>query len=41
MHHNDLKCGEIVDNLCYILKLNIKVKVNIKNRIGGGGGNVG
>ena len=20
MHHNDLKCGEIVDNFCYIPK---------------------
>ena len=35
MHHNDLKCGEIVDNFCYIPKS----FCSIKNRIGGG--NVG
>ena len=34
MHHNDLKCREIVDNLCYIPKS----FCSIKNRIGGGGG---
>ena len=34
MHHNDLKCGEIVDNFCYIPKS----FCSIKNRIGGGGG---
>ena len=31
MHHNDLKCGEIVDNFCYIPKSFF----SIKNRIGG------
>ena len=33
MHHNDLKCGEIDDNFCYIPKS----FCSIKNRIGGGG----
>ena len=32
MHHNNLKCGEIVDNFCYIPKS----YCSIKNRIGGG-----
>ena len=32
MHHNDLKCGEFVDNFCYIPKS----FCSIKNRIGGG-----
>ena len=32
MHHNDLKCEEIVDNFCYIPKS----FCSIKNRIGGG-----
>ena len=31
MYHNDLKCGEIVDNFCYIPKS----FCSIKNRIGG------
>ena len=30
MHHNDLKCGEIVDNFCYISKS----FCSIKNRMG-------
>ena len=30
MHHNDLKCEEIVDNFCYIPKS----FCSIKNRIG-------
>ena len=34
MHHNDLKCGEIVDNFCYIPKS----FCSFKNRMGGGGG---
>ena len=34
MHHNDLKCGEIVDNFCYIPKsFNF---CSIKKRMGGG-----
>ena len=33
MHHNDLKCCEIVDNFCYMPKS----FCSIKNRIGGGG----
>ena len=31
MHHNDLKCGEMVDNFCYIPKS----FCSIKNRIVG------
>ena len=31
MHPNDLKCGEIVDNFCYIPKS----FCSIKNRMGG------
>ena len=34
MHHNDLKCGEIVDNFCYIPKSFCSIKT-------GWGGNVG
>ena len=26
MHHNDLKCGEIVDNFCYIPKSFCSIK---------------
>ena len=26
MHHNDLKCGEIVDNFCYIPKSSCSIK---------------
>ena len=37
MHHNDLKCGEIVDNFCYILKPFSFVLL----KTGGGGGNIG
>ena len=33
MHHNDLKCGDIVDNFCCIPKS----FCSIKNKIGGGG----
>ena len=36
MHHNDLKCGEIVDNFCYIPKS----FCSIKNRIWWGGGGI-
>ena len=34
MHHNDLKCGEVVDNFCYIPKSFCSIKKRI-------GGNVG
>ena len=34
MHHNDLKCGELVNNFCYIPKS----FCSFKNRRGGGGG---
>ena len=37
MHHNDLKCVEIVDNFCYIPKS----FCSIQKRMEGGGGNVG
>ena len=33
MHNNDLKCGEIVDNFCYISKS----FRSIKTGLGGGG----
>ena len=35
MYHNDLKCGEIVDNFCYIPKLFCSIKTGLD---GGGGG---
>ena len=37
MHHNDLNCGEIVDDFWYIEKLSCSMKEDL----GGGGFNVG
>ena len=38
MHHNDLKCGGIVDNFCYIV---ISQSHFVLLKQDGGGGNVG
>ena len=34
MHHNDIKCGEIVDNFCYIPKSFCSNKKRIWGNVG-------
>ena len=35
MHHNNLKCGEIVDDFCYIPKSFCSMKEDLGERVGG------